>query len=257
MTDSILPLEFRQVHFQRNNHRLIKDVSFRLEQGTRTVIIGPNGAGKSLLLRLCHGLLKPSSGEIIWRGANDVKPETKQAMVFQRPVMLRRTARANMDYALSVRGIPRGRRPALIDEALNHIGLGGLADIQARALSFGEQQKLALARAWALRPQVLFLDEPTANLDPPATHVIEKFITDICEDGTKIVLATHDMGQARRLADDVMFLHRGRLLEHSPAEAFFAGPENDLARKFLSGELLWWPRKPLTPPDETFTQDGP
>jgi tungstate transport system ATP-binding protein len=255
MTDSILPLEFRRVSFKIKRHRLIKDISFRLEDRSRTIIIGPNGAGKSLLLRLCHGLLQPSEGEIIWHGANNVKPQARQSMVFQRPVMLRRTARANMDFALSLQGIDRARRPALVDEALAHVGLGRLADTQARALSFGEQQKLALARAWALRPEVLFLDEPTANLDPPATNVIEKFIADIQEAGTKIVLTTHDLDQARRLADDVMFMHRGRLIEHSPAETFFTRPDSELARKFIGGELLWWSRKELTPPDDRLTND--
>lgn len=257
MNDSILPLEFRQVSFQPKSHRLIKDVSFRLDSGSRTVIIGPNGAGKSLLLRLCHGLLKPSSGQIIWHGANNVKPESQQAMVFQRPVMLRRTVRANMDYALKIRGVPKQRRRELIGEALGHIGLSRLADTQARALSFGEQQKLALARAWALRPQVLFLDEPTANVDPAATYVIEQFISDISREGTKIILTTHDLAQARRVADEIMFMHRGRLFEHSPAELFFEKPEHELAQKFLNGEILWWERKPLTPPDDPTPPDNP
>jgi len=250
MTESILPLVVRNVSFRRGGHQLIKDISFRLNEGAKTVIIGPNGAGKSLLLRLCHGLLRPSSGRIEWGDGGGVRPEIRQAMVFQRPVMLRRTARANMDYALSLRGVPRGQRPALIEEALGRIGMGRLADTQARALSFGEQQKLALARAWALRPEVLFLDEPTANLDPPATYAIEKFIDDIHRAGAKIILTTHDLDQARRLADEVMFMHRGRLLEHNPADRFFAGPEHGLAQKFLSGDLLWWRRKPLTPPEE-------
>ena len=118
----------------------------------------------------------------------------------------------------------------------------------ARVLSFGEQQRLALARSWALKPQVLFLDEPTANLDPAATHVIEDAIVAMAQEGTKIIMTTHDLGQARRLADEVMFLHRGRLLEHAAATAFFAGPENELASAFLRGELLWWERRELTPP---------
>lgn len=257
MNDSILPLEFREVSFQPKTHRLIKDVSFRLEQGPRTVVIGPNGAGKSLLLRLSHGLLAPSAGQIIWHGADGIRPETRQAMVFQRPVMLRRTVWENMDYALKMRDVPKQRRPELIGEALGHIGLSRLADTQARALSFGEQQKLALARAWALRPQVLFLDEPTANVDPAATYVIERFIADISREGTKIVLTTHDLAQARRVADEILFMHRGRLIEHRPAEEFFSRPENDLAQKFLNGELLWWNRKPLTPPEGPIPPDDP
>jgi len=127
-------------------------------------------------------------------------------------------------------------------------GLGRFAKTSARLLSFGEQQRLALARAWALKPQVLFLDEPTANLDPAATHVIEEVITAMDRAGTKIIMTTHDLSQARRLAGEVMFMHRGRLLEKAPADEFFAEPRNVQARAFLRGELLWWQRRELTPP---------
>ena len=127
-------------------------------------------------------------------------------------------------------------------------GLSRFAKTPARVLSFGEQQRLALARAWALKPQILFLDEPTANLDPAATHVIEEVIAAMDRSGTKIVMTTHDLSQARRLADEVMFLHRGRLLEKAPARDFFNGPQNDMAKAFLRGDLLWWQRRELTPP---------
>ena len=161
-------------------------------------------------------------------------------MVFQRPVMLRRTARANIDYALKLRGLSRDERQARINEVLRRVGLRRLDASPARVLSFGEQQKLALARAWALKPQVLFLDEPTASLDPAATHDVEEIIQAIHEEGTRIIMTTHDLGQVRRMADDVMFLHRGRMLERAPAEQFFSEPKNDLAQAFLRGELLWW-----------------
>ena len=145
------------------------------DAGPRTAIIGPNGAGKSLLLRLCHGLLKPSAGTITWR-AGEVEVRAAQAMVFQRPVMLRRTAAANVDYALSLRNLPKKERQNRTRDALARVGLKRLKDSPARVLSFGEQQKLALARAWALKPEVLFLDEPTASLDPAATHDVEEII---------------------------------------------------------------------------------
>lgn len=245
---SILPLDVRDVSLDMDRHRLLKSISFTLEAGAKTIILGPNGAGKSLLLRLCHGLLTPSEGQIVWRGAASRNPRHFQAMVMQRPVMLRRSVAANINFALGLRKIPRPERHRLIADALERTGLGAFARVPARALSFGEQQRLALARSWALHPQVLFLDEPTANLDPAATHVIEEVIAAMASDGTKIIMTTHDLGQARRLADEVMFLHRGRLLERASADSFFAGPKNDLAQAFLRGELLWWERRELTPP---------
>ena len=245
---SILPLELRDVSLRAGQHRLIKDVSCTLDADNITIVVGPNGAGKSLLLRLCHGLLTPTSGSVHWHGAQGRDPSRFQAMVFQRPVMLRRSVRANIDFALSLRKVPRRLRHDLIDEALSRAGLNRFAKTPARVLSFGEQQRLALARSWALRPQILFLDEPTASIDPAATHVIEEVILAMREEGTKIVMCTHDLGQARRLADEVIFLHRGRILEKSDAEEFFAGPKNDSAQAFLRGELLWWHRRELTPP---------
>ncbi len=244
---AILPLELRGVCYDSGRHRLIKAVSARLEAGPRTILLGPNGAGKSLLLRLCHGLIAPTAGEIVWRGGAGRNLLHFQAMVMQRPVLLRRSVAANIDFALSLRNISRAARKRRIAEALERTGLGAFARAPARVLSFGEQQRLALARSWALRPQVLFLDEPTANLDPAATHVIEEVIVAMAATGTKIFMATHDLGQARRLADEVMFMHRGYLLEYSAADAFFAGPENEQARAFLRGELLWWERRELTP----------
>lgn len=240
---SILPLELRGLSWKADGLPLIKDISCTFEAERRTIIIGPNGAGKSLLLRLCHGLIEPYAGKVVWHGANGRNPSRYQAMVFQRPVMLRRSAEANVAYALKMRGVQRHERRHLVEEALARTGLAHLAGQSARVLSFGEQQKLALARAWALRPQVLFLDEPTASLDPAATHAIEEIINAMHSAGTRIVMVTHDLGQARRLADEVMFMYRGRLREKAPAETFFAGPKNDLAQAFLRGELLWWRRR--------------
>ena len=234
---SILPLELDDVSFEAGGKRLIKDFTCRLDAGPRTVILGANGAGKSLLLRLCHGLIRPTAGHIRWQG---VDPGAKQGMVFQRPVMLRRSVAANVDYGLRLRGVPRRERAAIVDDMLGRTGLRRLADRPARVLSFGEQQKLALARVWALKPEVLFLDEPTASLDPAATHAVEELIDAMHREGTRIVMTTHDLGQAKRIANEVMFIHRGRLLERAPAVRFFECPENDLAQAFVRGELLWW-----------------
>ena len=196
-TPQILPLELDGVCFDAGGNRLIKDISLRFEPGLRTVVIGPNGAGKSLFLRLCHGLLRPTQGSVRWQLGSSAARH--QAMVFQRPVMLRRSVTANIDYALKLRKVPRRDRADIIDRVLQQTGLRRHADQPARVLSIGEQQKLALARAWALQPQVLFLDEPTASLDPAATHGVEEIIQAIHDAGTRIIMTTHDLGQARRL----------------------------------------------------------
>ncbi|MCP5419099.1 MAG: ATP-binding cassette domain-containing protein [Gammaproteobacteria bacterium] len=235
----ILPLALRNVDYEIRGARLLENISLALETGPRTVVMGPNGAGKSLLLRICHGLLQPSRGSLQW--ANPIMEQVRhaQAMVFQRTVMLRRSTAANIAYALAAYRVPRSQRNAIIAEVLEQAGLAHLAYRSARVLSGGEQQRLALARAWAVKPQVLFLDEPTANLDPAATHAMEEMIGRIHGTGTKIVMTTHDLGQARRLADEVFFLHRGRLLEQAPARSFFAGPQCAEAAAFLEGKLLW------------------
>ena len=237
MSATILPLEASELTYDAGHRRLIDRVSFTLEGGARTVILGPNGAGKTLLLRLCHGLLRPSSGTIGWLG-DAPAPRARQAMVFQQPVMLRRTTAANIGYVLANRRVPRHARAALLADALARTGLAHLAQAQARVLSAGEQQRLALARAWITNPEVIFLDEPTASLDPAATRAVEDIVLAIHEAGTKVVLTTHDLGQARRLAEDVLFLHRGRILERGPAEAFFDRPATPEARAFIAGELI-------------------
>jgi tungstate transport system ATP-binding protein len=245
---TILPLELEGVVFEAGGRKLIHDLDARLEAGPRTIVLGPNGAGKSLLLRLCHGLLRPSRGRISWHGqaegsgqpASGLDRDTRrrQAMVFQRPVLLRRSALANVAYPLALRGLPRGEARARAAEALARAGLDGLANRPARVLSGGEQQRLALARAWVTEPEILFLDEPTASLDPAATRAVEDLVLQIHQTGTKIVMTTHDLGQARRLADEVLFLHHGRLIEQGPAEAFFAAPRRPEAAAFIRGELV-------------------
>ena len=222
--------------YRAGGRALLMGIAFTLGAGPPTVILGPNGAGKSLLLRLCHGLLAPAAGGITWA---DNTARARQAMVFQRPVMLRRSVLGNLRFAVARAGVPRSCRAARAAEALDRAGLADQARQPARALSGGEQQRLALARAWATGPRVLFMDEPTASLDPAATRRVEAMTTAIAAEGTKVVLTTHDLGQARRLAGEVLFLHRGRLLEHAPAERFFDAPASAEAHAFLAGELLW------------------
>src|SRR5688572_23810877 len=223
----ILPLKLEEVSFLQILHPL----SLQIEAGPSTIILGANGAGKSVLMRLMHGLLAPSTGRVSWRNPGP------QAMVFQRPVMLRRSALANVVYALELAG--RGDAQRLAMDALEEVGLAHLAHRPARVLSGGEQQRLALARAWALHPEVLFLDEPTASLDPHATREIERVIQAFDAAGTKIVMATHNLGQARRLGDEVIYLHEGRVLERAPVQQFFAKPATAEAAAFIKGELPW------------------
>ncbi|MBF0306344.1 MAG: phosphate ABC transporter ATP-binding protein [Alphaproteobacteria bacterium] len=236
---SILPLELRGLGYSAGGRRLLSGVTAPRRAGLRTIVLGPNGAGKSLLLRLCNGLIQPTEGDVRWSGGLDEADlRRRQAMVFQRPVLLRRSALGNIRYVLSLRGVARRLRQDLAEEALDRFGLGELARRPARVLSGGERQRLALARAWAVRPEVLFLDEPTSALDPAATLAVEIAVHDFHANGTKIVMTTHDLGQARRLADEVLFLSRGRLVEHGPAAGFFQAPATAQARAFLAGELM-------------------
>lgn len=235
----ILPLALRDVSFAAGGRAIIDRVSLQLEAGPSTIILGANGAGKSVLMRLMHGLIEPSAGEIRWSEADRVRARRRQAMVLQRPVMLRRNVLDNVIYALQAAGVARAERAQLAREALESVGLVHLARRAARTLSGGEQQRLALARAWALHPEVLFLDEPTANLDPGATREIENVIKAFDASGTKIVMSTHNLGQARRLGDEVLFIHQGRVVEHTPADRFFPKPASPEATAFIKGELPW------------------
>jgi tungstate transport system ATP-binding protein len=234
---SILPLELEDVAFTAGSQTLLGPLSLSLNGRDRTVVLGPNGAGKSLLMRICHGLLRPTAGQVRWRdGAN--KPHRRQAMVFQKPVLLRRSALANLSYALSLYGVSFRQRRARARRALAQFGLMEVAARSGRVLSGGEQQRLALARAWLLEPEVLFLDEPTASLDPAAAILVEQAIEAFHQAGVKIVMATHDLGLARRLADEVIFLHRGELLERTPGATFFEAPSSGEARAFIRSELV-------------------
>jgi tungstate transport system ATP-binding protein len=234
MADVLLTLE--SLRYDAGDRTLIRDVSLRIEAGRRTLILGPNGAGKSVLMRLMHGLIEPTAGRILWNGGSGAPV---QAMVFQRPVMLRRSVLDNVTYALYLAGAPSADRRTRALDVLERVGLATLADRPARVLSGGEQQRVALARAWALRPRVLFLDEPTASLDPGAAAEVERLIRVIADDGCSIVMVTHHLGQARRLADDIVFVDSGSITEHTPVADFFAAPRSAEAGHYLRGELSW------------------
>jgi tungstate transport system ATP-binding protein len=232
-----LPLLLNGVGFDVRGNWLLRDIDFELRGGGPTLFLGPNGAGKSLLLRICHGLLEATAGQISWGGAaNPVRQS--QAMVFQRPVMLRRSVTANIDYLLRQQKLTRAERQQRIDAALARADLTAVARSPAPMLSGGEQQRLALARAWVMQPKLLFLDEPTASLDPAATRKVESMLAEISAAGTKIVMSTHDLGQAKRLAEEVLFLHQGRITEHTGSAQFFQQPVSAPARAFVAGELF-------------------
>ena len=236
--DSILPLCTEGLGFTAGGVEILRDVALTITAGAPTLLIGANGAGKSVLLRLLHGLLRPSAGRVFWAMPTE-HAARRQAMVFQRPVLLRRSVLANTLYPLTLAGVASEERLTRAEEALALVGLADRADDAARRLSVGQQQRLALARAAALQPELLFLDEPSASLDPAATRAVEEIVLTLAQRGTKIVMTTHDLAQARRLAGDVVFLHRGSVLEQAPAEAFFQQPASATARAFLRGELVW------------------
>ena len=233
----LLPVEARGLVFEAGGRRLIDGVDLTLVAGPVTVVMGPNGAGKSLLLRLLHGMIQPTAGTVRWAGQPPAEAvRWRQAMVFQRPVLLRRSTAANVEFVLKLRGSAGRER---CRELLRTVELEALASRPARLLSGGEQQRLALVRALATEPEVLFLDEPTASLDPHSTAMIERIVRGIHERGTKIVFVTHDLGQARRLAQEVVFLHAGRVVEHAPAPTFFTRPASPQAGDYLAGRLVF------------------
>jgi tungstate transport system ATP-binding protein len=235
--DTDLPIVLDNVRYGVRGLSIIDGVSLVISAGAPTVLIGPNGSGKTTLLRLVMGLLEPVSGTVTWGGRLRVPP-VRRAVVFQRPAMLRRSAAANIEYALSSVGVPRADWSARTGELLALVGLAGYGDRAARRLSGGEQQRLALARALARQPEVLLLDEPTASLDPAATKAVEDVIRTVVSRGIKVLFSTHDLGEARRLAGEIVLLNRGRVVEKAPAAEFFAGPETEEARRFAAGELL-------------------
>jgi tungstate transport system ATP-binding protein len=234
---SDLPIYFEQVEFRAGSLRILSMPTLVISGGAPTLIVGPNGAGKTTLLRLAMGLIKPTRGRITFGGRENVPPR-RRALLFQKPTMLMRSAASNVDYALASIGIPRTKRAQQVEALLAHVGLSALADRPARRLSGGEQQRLALARALARDPEVLLLDEPTASLDPAAAKSVEDVLRDAGGRGIKVVMTTHDLGTARRLAGEIILLHRGEILEQSPAEQFFGQPKTEAARRFQAGDLL-------------------
>ena len=233
---SDLPIVFSEVSLDTGSVTILKALSLTIASGPPTVLLGPNGSGKSSVLHLAMGLMRPSRGSISW-GGHPIEEARRLAIVFQRPVMLRRSVAANVLFAMRASRNTVGM-PEKVRAVLKRVGLAGFENRPARRLSGGEQQRLALARALATNPQVLFLDEPTASLDPAATKGVEEIVQSIAPAGVKSVMATHDLGQARRLAGDVALLVRGKVMEHAPAATLFANPQSCEAAAFLRGDLV-------------------
>lgn len=239
--DRLLPgaLRLERLALQVAGKNLVNIDKLSLDPRSVTVVMGPNGAGKSLFLRLIHGLIPPTSGWISWgEVACGEATRSTQAMVFQKPVLLRRSVASNIDFVLRHRAGTKALRQARCEELLTRVGLSGQAEQPARLLSGGEQQRLALARALATQPRVLLLDEPTASLDPASVQMIEQIVLATNAEETKVIFVTHDVGQARRLADDVAFLHHGQLVEHRPAAEFFTNPSSEAANAYLAGRIV-------------------
>ena len=231
----LISLQAASVHF--GPVQALCGVDLCLRRGESLMLVGANGSGKTTLLRALHGLVPCSGTRVLHLTATGQVPVA--AMVFQHPFLLNFSARRNVWLGLWLRGVPAAQRAALCDEALRRVGLNALADRPAHALSGGQQQRLALARAWGLQPDMLFLDEPTASLDPSAKREVEALVQEFRDAGVTVVMSTHNLGQAKRLGTRVAYLEAGRVVVDLPVERFFKDELPAEAAQFLKGELPW------------------
>ncbi len=232
-------IEGEMLQIRRGGRMLLDLPSISLGRAACTAIVGPNGAGKSLLIRTLCGLMAADSGRVLWAGsAPDAARRHQVGLLLQRPVLLRRSALQNVVYALRLTGMTAQESKSLAIGALQDAGLETIMEVPAQRLSGGEQQRVALARALALKPDMLFLDEATANVDPASTLVIEQQLSVAMQSGLRLVMVSHDVGQVRRLAQEVVLMHNGRIVEQSPCEVFFNQTNNPVSRRWLAGELL-------------------
>jgi tungstate transport system ATP-binding protein len=234
---AMFPLIVEGAMTRRGGKVLVGPVDLRLEAEGITMVIGPNGAGKTSLLRLLHGIARISAGQVTW-ACDEGEARRRQAFVFQTPVMLRRSVRDNLAYPLRLTGVDRKTARAQAEVWAEKVGLGDALTRPATALSGGERQKLALGRALIRAPDVLFLDEPCASLDGRAMRDVEAILRSAADAGTRLVMSTHDMGQARRLASEVVFLLGGKIHDRGPADTFFDSPNTAQARAFLRGDIV-------------------
>jgi tungstate transport system ATP-binding protein len=234
---AILPINVRNLSFRPGGRIVLDRLHATITSDGITALMGPNGVGKSVTLRIIDGLLQPDEGTI--RFGNRLPQAVRRAFVFQRPGLLRASIAHNVALALVPWGLSRQAVAQRVDEALVAVGLADRADEAARKLSGGEQQRLALARAWVTEPELLLLDEPTASLDPGATEEIERLIVRMARNGTKVVLVSHNLGQIARLAEDIIVMSQGQAVEHGPAAQILSAPRSAEARAYIKGELPW------------------
>lgn len=232
-----MPIRLEGIHLAFAKRAIFSNVNLEIAAQGITAIMGPNGAGKSLILRLLAGLIDPGQGRVLYNGKPEV-PHGQIGFVFQRPVLLRRSVHDNVMHALAIAGVARAHRPFRTQGLLELGGMEHLAKSPARKLSGGEQQRLTLLRALACNPGLLLLDEPSASLDPQATALIENIVLRASQCGVKVIIVTHDQGQAARVADEVAFVHKGQILDIENTESFLKNPQSRLAKAYLAGELL-------------------
>ena len=233
----MFPLIAENLVVEFKGQRILGPIGLKLVKGDIAVILGPNGSGKTTLLKSLHGIIKIKNGGVSWSCPKS-ESMAKQMFVFQNPVMLRRSVFENLTYPLTLCKTPKTEINRLADEWLSKISLKEVIHVAATRLSGGEKQKLALARALITKPEMLFLDEPTASLDGKTTLEIEKLLQNSAENGTTIMMSTHDIGQAKRLAKNILFLNKGKLESTQPAQIFFREPISNNARKFIAGEIV-------------------
>ena len=237
MVTTILPLTLQDVWVRRRGKRLIGPVSTTLSGDGITIIVGPNGSGKTTLLKVMHGVARISDGAVNWAVPHS-EAQHHQGYVFQTPIMLRRSVADNLRYPLQLRGMKKDEIERRMADWAQKTGLQDHLEISATRLSGGEKQRLALGRALIRRPEVLFLDEPCANLDGASTRDIEALLTEARDAGTRIIMTTHNIGQAKRLADDAIFMLHGAIKENGLAEAFFETPQSTELKAFFRGDII-------------------
>ena len=230
-----LPIYIKDLSLILDERKILSSLNLSINSDDVTVIMGPNGAGKSIFLKILNGILTPTSGCITWNNKKQFSDTLNtQAFVFQKPILLRRSVIANLDYMDSVLGY---KKKISKDRLLEIVQLQKQKNQPARMLSLGEQQRLSLIRSLMLRPNLLLLDEPTANLDPASTKIIEDIVLNLKKMGIKIIFVTHNILQAKRIADDIIFLNKGKMVEHLDKEEFFSNSKSIEVQNYLNGIL--------------------
>lgn len=232
-----LPLVVKDLTYTAKQRDLIRHINLEINSTGITIILGHNGAGKSLLMKLLHGVLQPTAGEIRWHREQPLTNQYWRTFVLQKPTFFQRSVRFNLEFVLNIAKIPTEQRNQLCEEVLAMCGLSDVSERSASVLSGGEKQRLSLARAWVLNPSVILLDEPTVALDPPAIKIFEELIEQFKQNQTKVIMTTHDLAQTKRLASDIVFIDKGEIVEQRNAEDFFAEPHSKPAVDFLAGKL--------------------